>query len=178
LEPSRAPLPCLFPPLLTPSPSNPASSPTTPYVTASSFLCSCPTTSFFRLRKATTCASEDVGFASSARAGGMAERPMIDGSARTGGRRVVVGGRAIESGAQWLREMSRTGEYCGETSAFEGFDAPAGLGGETGKVRDAEYWQSRGRGRITAAMGRCNGAAGCRGARGLIAARRRSRDPS
>ena len=40
--------------------------------------------------------------------------------------------------------MSRTGEYCGEISAFVGFDAPAELERGIQEVKDARFWQSRG----------------------------------
>ena len=69
----------LLPPRLTPSFSSPASGRMTPCVTASSFLCSCPTISFLRFRRASACASGVVGFESSASADGIMERPMVRG---------------------------------------------------------------------------------------------------
>lgn len=66
----------LFPPFLASARSKPASGFTTPCVTASSFLCSCPTISFFRFWSAASCASGVLGFASSLSAGGIVDRPM------------------------------------------------------------------------------------------------------
>lgn len=67
----------LLPPFLASARSKLASGFTIPCVTASSFLCSCPTSSFFRLCSAATCASGVVGLESSLSAEGIVERPMV-----------------------------------------------------------------------------------------------------
>jgi len=91
LSPRPLPLPLpfatpllLFPPFLASVLSSPASGLTTPCTTASSFRCSCPTISFFRLRSALSCASTELGFESSTSAGGIVDRPIVEGRKRVG----------------------------------------------------------------------------------------------
>ena len=66
-----------FPPLRASALRMPASGLMTPCCTASSFLWSCPTISFFRFRSAMTWASGVVGLESSMSAGGMELLPIV-----------------------------------------------------------------------------------------------------